>query len=226
MQSTGVGSGLALTADGGGNLVFGLSLPSSHTHTELQITDLSHNAVKLQGRDIDSVAPTSGNVLAWNTLKWIPSGIDFGNASKLLGRYLGTTTPISGQVLAWNSLQWVPSGLAPGGSSDTKKVKVTVTDTTEDYLQSKVRAGSSVTITLISGGANEWLKVEATGSGYDSKKVLVSATDEKEDYIGVKLVQGTNITITKIGSGPPGESLQIASTATGGADILEVQVFS
>jgi hypothetical protein len=182
------------------------------------------NASKLLGRYLDTSVPTSGNVLAWNTLRWIPSGIDFGNASKLLGRYLDTTIPASGQVLAWNSLVWVASGLAPGGSSDTKQVKVTVNDTTEGYLQPKIRAGTSVSITLISGGANEFLQVSATGSGFDSKKVLVSSDDTTENYLYDKLYAGTNITLTKIGVPGPG-AVQIEATG-GGADVLQVQVFS
>ena len=166
----------------------------THNHIQSQITDLVHDAVKLQTRDIDS------------------------------------TAPVSGQVLAWNSLKWIPSGLAPGGGTDTKKVKITVSDTTEDYLQPKIRAGSNVSITLISGGANEFLQVAATvsGAGADTKKVMVSSADTTENYLESKLSAGSNVTITKLYAGG-NEQLQLASTGGGaasGVDVLQVQVFS
>lgn len=217
MQVSAADAGKAFVATGGGDVVLSGVAQQVHTHTESQITDLEHDAIKLQTRDIDAIAPTSGHVLAWSSLKWTPSGIDFGNASKLLGRYLDITTPVSGQVLAWNSLKWIPSGLAPGGgTADTKQVKATVTDTTEGYLQTKIRAGSNVSIILISGGANEFLQVSATvsGAGADTKKVMVSSADTTENYLENKLSAGSNITITKLNAGGD-EQLQIASTASG-----------
>jgi len=41
---------------------------------EADITDLVHNAIKLQGRNIDPVAPTADQALAWDdpTSKWMP----------------------------------------------------------------------------------------------------------------------------------------------------------
>jgi hypothetical protein len=194
--------------------------PGGNEQSQITFAGMALNELS----DTSVTTPASGQALAWNSLKWVASGIDFGNASKLLGRYLDTTIPASGQVLAWNSLVWVASGLAPGGSSDTKQVKVTVNDTTEGYLQPKIRAGTSVSITLISGGANEFLQVSATGSGFDSKKVLVSSDDTTENYLYDKLYAGTNITLTKIGVPGPG-AVQIEATG-GGADVLQVQVFS
>ncbi|MBA7596047.1 hypothetical protein ES703_07027 [subsurface metagenome] len=48
--------------------------PKAHTHTESEITDLEHDAVKLQGRDLDSGAPADGQVVTWEqtTSKWKP----------------------------------------------------------------------------------------------------------------------------------------------------------
>lgn len=45
------------------------------------------------------------------------------------------------------------------------KVKVSSADTTEDYLESKIQAGTNVTITKINPGANEYLQVSSTGGG-------------------------------------------------------------
>jgi hypothetical protein len=50
------------------------ALPA-HTHIEADITDLDHDAVKLQGYDISTTAPSDGEVLAWNdsSNEWEPS---------------------------------------------------------------------------------------------------------------------------------------------------------
>lgn len=61
--------------------------PSTHTHTESQITDLVHNAVQIDGRDIDIVGvPDDGNTLVWRSSenKWVyeyVSGSDGGSSS-------------------------------------------------------------------------------------------------------------------------------------------------
>ncbi len=48
---------------------------ASHTHTEDDITDLSHDAVKLQGRTLAATAPTNGQALVWNNTssQWVPA---------------------------------------------------------------------------------------------------------------------------------------------------------
>lgn len=47
---------------------------ASHTHTESDITDLEHDAVKLQSRTVAATAPTDGQVLVWNNAasQWEP----------------------------------------------------------------------------------------------------------------------------------------------------------
>jgi len=48
--------------------------PKTHTHVEADITDLEHDAVKLQGRAIGVAAPSDGDVLTWNATasQWEP----------------------------------------------------------------------------------------------------------------------------------------------------------
>lgn len=91
------------------------------------------------------------------------------------------------------------SGIGGGGTTDTKKVLVTSTDTTEGYLRDKIRPGSNVTITLVSGGANEFLQVAATPSGTsDTYKSKIVSTDTTEDYLQTKLRPASGIYITTI----------------------------
>lgn len=51
--------------------------PASHTHVEADITNLLHNAVQLQGRDIATTAPAEGEVLGWDSVaeEWTPLAV-------------------------------------------------------------------------------------------------------------------------------------------------------
>ena len=50
-------------------------------------------------------------------------------------------------------------------SADSFKVKVTGDDTTEDFLLSKLVAGSNITLTEINGGGDESVQIDAAGGG-------------------------------------------------------------
>jgi hypothetical protein len=66
----GAGGGLdADTVDGEHAAAFADAV---HTHVEADITDLDHDAVKLQTRAVAATAPSSGDVLAWNGSAWAP----------------------------------------------------------------------------------------------------------------------------------------------------------
>lgn len=55
--------------------------PDTHTHTESQITDLEHDAIKIRGRAVASTAPTDGQSLAWNdaSSNWAPATVSGGS---------------------------------------------------------------------------------------------------------------------------------------------------
>jgi hypothetical protein len=59
------------------------SWQSSHTHTQAQITDLSHDAIKIRGRNISASAPTNNQALAWDAANslWIPKTVEGGVGS-------------------------------------------------------------------------------------------------------------------------------------------------
>lgn len=46
---------------------------SIHSHTESDISDLDHDAVKLQGRAVGTAAPSVNDVLAWDGAQWAPA---------------------------------------------------------------------------------------------------------------------------------------------------------
>lgn len=51
-----------------------------HTHTQSQITDLSHDAIKIRGRNVSASAPTAGQTLSWDATNglWIPRTVEGG----------------------------------------------------------------------------------------------------------------------------------------------------
>jgi len=142
-----------------------------HTHIESEITDLEHNAIKIQGISVSGVAPSTGEALIYDGTRYVPSGV--------------------------------------GPASDTKKVKVSANDTTENYLENKVIAGNNVTITTINEGANEQVQISASGGGAGSpvtvkdEGILLTSGVTSLDFVGNQITAttvGTNVTITVSGT--------------------------
>jgi len=46
--------------------------PISHTHTESDITDLDHNAGKIDGKPVSAPSPNTDDVLTFNGINWVP----------------------------------------------------------------------------------------------------------------------------------------------------------
>lgn len=66
--------------------------------------------------------------------------------------------------------------LGAGGGTDTKQVKVSSNDTTEGYIESKIVAGSNVTITTLNDGANETLQISSTDTNTSALADLTDTT--------------------------------------------------
>ena len=58
---------------------------SVHTHTQSQITDLLHDAIKIRGRNVSASVPANNQVLAWDAANslWIPKTVEGGVGSGL-----------------------------------------------------------------------------------------------------------------------------------------------
>lgn len=56
---------------------------ASHTHTESDITDLDHDAAKLQGRALANTAPSDGQAIVWDNAgsTWKPGTVSGGSGS-------------------------------------------------------------------------------------------------------------------------------------------------
>jgi len=130
-----------------------------------------------------------------------------------IGNLVTATKPSQGRV-----------SVTISGSTDTYKDMVSSLDTTPDYLKNKIRQGSNITITLVSGGANEFLQVASTASGGSStSKVKASTTDTTEDYLNIKLRAGSNITLVLI-SGGANEYIRVDAATSGGSSTSKVKI--
>lgn len=118
----------------------------------------------------------------------------------------------------------VAIGGGAGGTADTYKSKVTTTDTTEDYLQNKIRPGANVTITLVSGGANEFLQIASIASGTAGSSSPIVILDE-----GIQVASGVSI-LNFVGSGVTASlvggivtvTVTTTSTESGGSGITVI----
>ena len=87
------GTGIDVSVDNeGGNEDLRITI-SGHTHVETDITDLDHDAVKLQGVGINSASPASGNLLGYDGSQWKPVPAGSGNTG-VIG--FGYSTTLSG----------------------------------------------------------------------------------------------------------------------------------
>lgn len=119
------------------------------------------------------------------------------------------TSPATGNTLVFNGTNWTNQAVA--GTTD-QLVKITSADTTANYLQPKLIAGTNISITKNNPGANETLTISSTGIISSDEKVKVSITDTSAGFLLDKLVAGTNITLTQIS---PGANESTAISVTG-----------
>lgn len=95
-----------------------------------------------------------------------------------------TVTTSGGAVTAIDNL---PSGRS--NLLDLLAVKVSANDRQAGYLETKVVAGTGITVTVLNDGASETLEIKQSATaGADASKVKVSSDDTTADYLGNKLV--------------------------------------
>ncbi|MCD6013882.1 MAG: hypothetical protein K0Q79_3744 [Flavipsychrobacter sp.] len=111
----------------------GTGLALSGTTFNAQNTSALWNANKLQGNNMSTASPATGQALKWNGSEWAPandSAAAFGagtgltltgttfnaqnttpmwNANTLWGNIVSSVLPVTGQVLKWSGSMWVPS---------------------------------------------------------------------------------------------------------------------
>lgn len=137
--ASGGSSGESLVNDGSGGSSWGNPTPASHTHTESEITDLSHDAVSIQGVAVDATelaTPTDGDILVYRS-----AGNDFVLETKPTSSGTPAWGDITGTLSSQTDLQTALDAkqdeLAEGAFADGDKTKLDgieasadVTDTT------------------------------------------------------------------------------------------------
>jgi hypothetical protein len=171
---------------------------------------------RIQGRTVASTAPTSGQVLSWNstTSQWEPATVTSGSSSlggdlsgttssatvaKIQGRTIATTAPTSGQVLSWNSTssQWEPATVASGSSS----VGGDLSGTTSNATVAKLR-GVDISITAPSAGqvlkynGVAWAPAADTDTGLTALTGDVTASGNGSQAATVARIQGRAVAST------------------------------
>lgn len=168
--------------------------------------------------DVDTATspPVGGELLSYDGVEWIPV----------------VASPTKGDLVAYNGTGWVKQSVGANGSVLTadsgqstglswsatgpSQVLISANDTTADYLENQIVAGSNVTITTLNDGADESLQISASGTD-----TLVSADDTTAGYLEDKIVAGSNVTITTLNPGA-NETLQISASASAGAETVSV----
>lgn len=82
-----------------------------------------------------------------------------------------------------------------GAAITSGKVLISSDDTTLDYAETKIVAGTGITLSTLNPGANETLQIAASSAALNNYKVKVSAADTTDDYLYPSLVAGNGITL-------------------------------
>lgn len=101
------------------------------------------------------------------------------------------------------------TGGGTGTSSTDEKVKISSGDTTANYLENKIVAGSNIYFTKNNAGANETLTILSSGTSYSLE---VKEEDGTPDVTGVVQIKVPNGSLTNNGGG----SVSISFTGSSG----------
>jgi len=95
---------------------------------------------------------------------------------------------VSGEVLIYDGNVYAPGTVSGGGgSTDTKQVLVSSNDTTEGYLEDKITAGASVTVTTLNDGGDEDVEISVSGlSVLGHSHVETDITDLDHDAVSIQ----------------------------------------
>ena len=117
-------------------------------------------------------------------------------------------------------VQYFADGSCEEDADADVQVKVSANDTTANYLENKLVAGSNVTLTVNNEGLDETITISATGGGgVTDVNVRVSSDDTTPGDLETKLIAGAGIAMTTQNPGA-NETRTIAVDATA-AEITE-----
>ena len=129
--------------------------------------------------------------------------------------------PVDGDVLTFDNItgEWTNKPASTPGAIDDKKLKVTGSDTTAEFLSDKLLAGGDVGLEIVNPGANEKIRIIAPVSAPvvpPDVKVKITSADVTTGYLLEKVEQGSNVIIQKITDSFGTEKLRISAIGDGG----------
>jgi hypothetical protein len=121
------------------------------------------------------------------------------DAQKIKGIVVSGVTPDIGEALRYDGAIWVPSGL--GAAIDNYTAKISSDDTTPDYLDQKIIAGSNIVVTTQSPGGDEYLEISSTASGGGGSALEIKDEGSTLTASGVSIdFTGSAVTATASGT--------------------------
>ena len=116
-----------------------------------------------------------------------------GSASVLIDFDNGSSECVISGRTQWIANLSNDSGGGGGGPDD--KVKISTADTTTNFLEDKITAGSNVSLTKQNIGANEALEISSTDTN-DDEKIKISSLDTTSDFLEKKLIENSDVSLT------------------------------
>lgn len=163
---------------------------------------------RLRGRTVATTAPTSGQVLSWNsaTSQWEPATVTSGSNSlsgdlsgttssatvvKIQGTAVAATAPTSGQVLKYNGTAW-----APAADTDTD---TGITELTGDVTASG-SGSQAATLATVNSNVGTFGSASSVAGVTVNAKGLVTAASSVP--IAISTSQVTGLSAAAIGAAP------------------------
>lgn len=166
----------------------------------------SPTVAKIQGRVVASTAPTSGQVLAWNsgTSQWTPTtgGGGGGDATSIQTVPVSVTAPTSGQGLIYNSTssQWEPTNLGTASAANTGDAVFNAS------------AIQSVVVAATSPSNGQGLRYNSTSTQWEPTNLGSAADAATGDAVfNASSIQSTAVSVT---SPSNGQTLVFNSTSS------------
>ena len=158
----------------------GLSEPG-HTHLEVDVTDLDHDAVKLQGRDISVAAPNDADVLTWDNLasEWTPVAPT------------GGTDPDAIHVNVAGEIAAIAEKISPVNAD-----KIVIEDSEDSDNKKMVQLGN-----IAIGSSPQWITASLTWMVGASTITLDAASWAQYIHIGKLVILKAHLVADSNGSG-------------------------
>ena len=181
-----------------------ISIPASQisdagTAATKDAGDAEWNANKLQGRTVDSSAPSDGQTLSWNNgaSQWEPTTGSATNANQLQGRDIQNVAPTDKYPLIWDNgnTRWSPAQVESEGITDAAVTYAKIQNVSAtDKILGRSTAGAGVTEEIDCTSAGRALLDDVDASAQRTTLGLTIGTDVAAEAGTAKLATAQTFT--------------------------------